>query len=181
VSNQSQQYVGWSKHRHAASEFGVWSWWPVRSEALSRLLVHSIHRPPPSSGPHHSTYYRPSVNYIYLLPITQPSLSLTPSINFVSQRHTNYGRERTSGTPPPNNHPYSRIRSAPRRMPGLWRRILQRFRPGHGRTGQNPGPSHRQPSDHLAHPEQPKKDTLGRSSSSRPRTPKQHQRPKRTS
>jgi hypothetical protein len=82
----------------------VWSWWPIRSEALSRLLVHSIHRPLPSSGPHHSTYYCPSVDYIYLLPITQPSLSSTPSINFISQCHTNYGRERTSSTPPTTTH-----------------------------------------------------------------------------
>jgi hypothetical protein len=52
---------GWSKHRRAASEFGVWSWWPVRREAPPHHFVHSIHLPPLSSGPHRSTHYCSSV------------------------------------------------------------------------------------------------------------------------
>jgi hypothetical protein len=29
--------TGWSKRRRVASEFGVWSWWPGRSEVPFRL------------------------------------------------------------------------------------------------------------------------------------------------
>jgi transposase InsO family protein len=54
-------YLGWSKRRHTASEFGVWSWWLVRREAPPYRFVHSIHLPLLSSGPHRSTHYCSSV------------------------------------------------------------------------------------------------------------------------
>src|ERR1700679_3294106 len=37
LSGLSNVLDGWSKRRRVASEFGVWSWWPGRSEVPFRL------------------------------------------------------------------------------------------------------------------------------------------------
>jgi hypothetical protein len=50
VQAQAAAEVGESKRRRAASEFGVRSWWPVRSEASLSSIIHPIPLPS-SSGP----------------------------------------------------------------------------------------------------------------------------------